>query len=67
MMAKANMEISYWGDALLIAAHELNRVSSKLVEATPHELWFGRRPELSNLKPWGCVAYVHIANHKFDK
>ena len=64
-MAKANMEISYWGDALLITSYVLNRVPSKLVETTPYELWFSRRPEFSHLKPWGYAAYVHTPNHKF--
>ena len=27
------------------------------VETTPYELWFGKRPNLSFLKIWGCDAY----------
>ena len=36
----------------------LNRAPSKYVETTPYELWFGKKPKLSFLKVWGCVAYV---------
>ena len=36
----------------------LNRASSKSVETTPYELWFGKKPKLLFLKVWGCDAYV---------
>ena len=36
----------------------LNRAPSKSVEATPYELWFGKKPKLSFLKVWGCNTYV---------
>ena len=36
----------------------LNRALSKSVEATPYELWFGKKPKLSFLKVWGCDACV---------
>ena len=51
MMARANLPISYWGDALLTAAYILNRVPSKSVSSTPYELWTGKKPDLNNLRP----------------
>ena len=36
----------------------LNRATSKSIEATPYELWFGKKPKLSFLKVWDCDAYV---------
>uniref|UniRef100_A0A2N9HS45 Integrase catalytic domain-containing protein n=1 Tax=Fagus sylvatica TaxID=28930 RepID=A0A2N9HS45_FAGSY len=53
MMAQANLPISFWGDALMAAAYILNRVPSKSVPSTPYELWSGKKPDLSNLRPWG--------------
>lgn len=44
-MAKANLPITYWGDALLIAAFVLNRVPSKLITTTQYELWTNRKPD----------------------
>ena len=66
-MAQANIPISYWGDAFLTATYVLNRVPSKSVTSTPYELWTGRKPNLSNLKPWGCATYVHDSSHKYRK
>ena len=61
------MSISYLGDVLLTAAYVFNRVPSKSVTSTPFELWTGCKPDLSNLKPWGCTAYVHDSSHKYGK
>jgi len=67
MMAQANLDMSYWGDALLTAAYVLNRMPSKSVSSTPYELWTQRKPNLSNLRPWGCAAYVHNTKSEFGK
>ncbi|KAK8984925.1 hypothetical protein V6N11_064471 [Hibiscus sabdariffa] len=39
-------------------AFTLNRVPSKSVQKTPHEMWNGKRPNMSFMKIWGCKAYV---------
>uniref|UniRef100_A0A2N9FVA6 Integrase catalytic domain-containing protein n=1 Tax=Fagus sylvatica TaxID=28930 RepID=A0A2N9FVA6_FAGSY len=67
MMAQANLLISFWGDALMAVAYILNRVPSKSVPSTPYELWSGKKPDLSNLRPWGCAGYIHNATHKHGK
>ena len=58
MMSHTDFPISFWGYALEIAAYVLNRVPSKSVETTPHEIWYGNKPKLSHLKILGCGAYV---------
>ena len=63
MMAQANLPISFWGDALLTVAYVLNRVHSKSVPSTPYELWNSNKPDLGNLHPWGCAAYIHNNTH----
>ena len=39
----------------------------KSVTSTPYKLWTGRKPDLSNLKPWDCATYVHNSSHKYGK
>jgi hypothetical protein len=51
----------------MATAYILNRVPSKSVPSTPYELWSGKKPDLSNLRPWGCAGYVHNATHKHGK
>ncbi len=57
-MGPADLPLSFWGYALETAAFTLNKVPSKSVERTPHEMWTGKSPRLSFLKIWGCEAYV---------
>ena len=58
MMSQSDLPLSFWGYALEIAAHTLNRVPSKYVVKTPYEMWNGKSPKLSFLKIWGCDAFV---------
>ncbi|KAK8553907.1 hypothetical protein V6N12_030886 [Hibiscus sabdariffa] len=58
MMSHTDLPTSFWGYALETAAYTLNRVPSKSVQKTPHEMWTGRRPNMSFMKNWGCKAYV---------
>ena len=58
MMSFTDLPLSFWGYALETAAFTLNSAPSKSVETTPYELWFGKKPNLSFLKIWGCEAYV---------
>ena len=58
MTSLTDSPLSFWGYALEIATFTLNKASSKSVETTPYELWFGKKPNLSFLKVWGCDAYV---------
>ncbi|GJU63131.1 retrotransposon protein, putative, ty1-copia subclass [Tanacetum coccineum] len=44
--------------ALDSATRILNMVPTKKVDKTPYELWYGKVPNLSYLKVWGCEALV---------
>ncbi|KAK8495060.1 hypothetical protein V6N12_055207 [Hibiscus sabdariffa] len=58
MMSHTDLPTSFWGYALETAAFTLNRVPSKSVQKAPHEMWTGKRPNMSFMKVWGCKAYV---------
>ncbi|KAL1209598.1 Retrovirus-related Pol polyprotein from transposon TNT 1-94 [Cardamine amara subsp. amara] len=66
-MAQANLPVSYCGDALLTAAYVLNLVPTKSVTSTPYELWTGRKPVLTHLRPWGSAAFVRDISHPHGK
>ena len=46
MMSLTDLPLSFWGYELEKAAFTLNRATSKYVETTPYELWFGKKPKL---------------------
>ncbi|KAK8708614.1 hypothetical protein V6N13_059652 [Hibiscus sabdariffa] len=58
MMSHTVLPTSFWGHALETIAFTRNRVPSKSVQKTPHEMWTGKRPSMSFMKVWGCKAYV---------
>ena len=58
MLSQTDLPLSFWGYCLETAAFTLNRVPSKSVDTTPHEMWSVNKPSLSFLKIWGCEAFV---------
>ena len=58
MMSLTDLPLSFWGYALETSTFTLNRATSKSVETTPYELWFGKKHKLLFLKVWGCDVYV---------
>jgi hypothetical protein len=62
MLDNARLSKIWWG--LLTACHVLNRVHMKNKDKTPYEAWIGRRPSLSYLGTWGCLAKVNALINK---
>ncbi|GJR59854.1 retrotransposon protein, putative, ty1-copia subclass [Tanacetum coccineum] len=58
MMNLTTLSLSFWDYALESATRILNMVPTKKVDKTPYELWYGKVPNLSYLKVWGCEALV---------
>ncbi|GKC98043.1 retrotransposon protein, putative, ty1-copia subclass, partial [Tanacetum coccineum] len=58
MMNLITLPLSFWDYALEFAARILHMVSTKKVDKTPYELWYGKVPNLSYLKVWSCEALV---------
>ncbi|GKC31336.1 retrotransposon protein, putative, ty1-copia subclass [Tanacetum coccineum] len=58
MMSLTTMSLSFWNYALETATRILNMVPTKKVDKTSYELWYGKIPNLSYLKVWGCEALV---------
>jgi transposase InsO family protein len=71
-LAESGLPPSFWGEALVSFVHVWNRMPSSSTtmrdaEATPYELWYGRKPDLAHLRVWGCQAYVHVQRDKRSK
>ncbi len=51
----------YWAEAVATAVYFMNRTPTAAVHGmTPEEKYSGRKPDLSHLKVFGCIAYVHV-------
>ncbi|KAJ8872178.1 hypothetical protein PR048_025780 [Dryococelus australis] len=58
LLFDSGLDKQMWGEALHTSTYLLNRSPSVTVDLTPAELWFGKKPDHSNLKLFGCVAYA---------
>ncbi|GKG05037.1 retrotransposon protein, putative, ty1-copia subclass [Tanacetum coccineum] len=58
MMNLTTLSLSFWDYALDSATCIINMVPTKKVDKTPYKLWYGKVPNLSYLKVWGCDALV---------
>ena len=52
---------TFWVDAVNIAAYLINRGPSFPLDCKTLEVWSGKKVNLSFLKVFGCLSYVHIA------
>ena len=61
MMLHAKLLLRFWAEAVNTVVYLRNRSpSSYLSGHTPFEFWYGHKPDVSNLRVFGCVCYVHI-------
>ena len=72
MIYHARLPNAYWAEALATAAYLKNRSTTSALKGhtTPYEQWYGRKPDLSHLRVFGCLTYAHIPDserRKLDK
>jgi len=55
------LPVHFWGEAVAAAVYLLNLSPTKAVlNQTPYEAWTGRKPRVSHLKVFGCIAYALV-------
>ena len=72
MLYQSGLHVSFWAEAVSTAVYLRNRSpTSYLRDVTPYERWNKRKPNVKNLKVFGCNAFVHVPhdkrNGKLDK
>lgn len=70
MIFDAGLERTFWAEAVSTAAFLANRSPNRGlgdINLTPEEIWSGKKPDLSNLKLFGCRAMAHIPKQKRKK
>ncbi|GJV10923.1 ribonuclease H-like domain, reverse transcriptase, RNA-dependent DNA polymerase [Tanacetum coccineum] len=68
MMKATNMPQNFWAEAVRHAIHILNSVPTKALEdITPYEAIKKRKPNLENLRIFGCIAYAKVPSQHLTK
>ena len=61
MLLNAKAPEFLWSEAVGTAVYILNRLLSKRSpDKTPYERIYGKKPTLSHVRTFGCIAYVHV-------
>ncbi|GKA23814.1 zinc finger, CCHC-type containing protein [Tanacetum coccineum] len=61
MMKAMKLPLTFWAEAVRHAIYILNRVPTRALEnKTPYEALYNRKPNLENLRIFGCTAYAKI-------
>ena len=72
MLSHSNLSNRFWAEAGATAVYVRNRAATSANEEviTPYYKWYGRKPNISHLKVFGCAAYSHVPSterRKLDK
>ena len=58
MIYSSNLPNILWAEAISTAAYTMNRVTNREeTSVTPHEMWFGKKPDISHMRVFGCRSY----------
>jgi hypothetical protein len=60
MLDACSFSKAWWGETVLNSCHVLNRITMGREEKNPYENWVERKPSLSYLRTWGCMAKAKV-------
>jgi hypothetical protein len=67
MILHVGLSKAFWAEAVCNAAYVRNRVITTATAVTPYERWYGKKPDVSNLRVFGCTAYAHVPDASRQK
>lgn len=68
MLSDARLGKEFWAEAVNTAVYLINRSpASGVNKKTPEELWTHKKPDLQNLRIFGCKAMVHVPKERRQK
>lgn len=69
MLHFKNVPKTFWAEALNVAVYIRNRVTCKALPShlTPFEIWYGSKPDLSNLRVFGSRCWYKVVDHRLKK
>jgi transposase InsO family protein len=68
MLNEKNFPNYFWAEAVATAIYIMNRTPTTTLHGmTPEEKFTGKKPDVSHLRVFGCIAYVHVPDEKRSK
>ena len=67
MISNAGLTLDFWAEAIATACYIVNRAPCAPLDfKTPEEIWSGNPADYSNLRIFGCPAYMHVNEGKLE-
>ncbi|XP_074356351.1 putative mitochondrial protein AtMg00710 [Apium graveolens] len=68
MLHEKNLPKKLWAEAANTSVYLLNRLpTSVLQKKTPYEAWYGFKPDMHDIKIFGCLCFSYVPQEKRDK
>ncbi len=68
MLNEKNLPNYFWAEAIANIVYIMNRTPTSAIHGmTPEEKFTGKKPDVSHLKVFGCITYVHVPDEKRSK
>jgi len=68
MLNEKNLPNYFWAEAIATVIYIMNRAPTVAIHGmTPEEKFTGNKPDVSHLKVFCCIAYVHVHDEKRSK
>jgi hypothetical protein len=65
MLNEKNLPNYFWVKAIATIVYIMNRTPIATIHGmTPEEKFIGKRPDVSHLRVFGCIAYVHVPHER---
>jgi transposase InsO family protein len=68
MLNEKNLPNYFWAEAIATVVYIMNRTPTSTVhDMTPKEKFIGKKPDVSHLRVFSCITYVHVLDEKRSK
>jgi len=68
MLNEKNLPSYFWAEAVTTIFYIMNQTPTTVVHGmTPEKEFTGKKPDVSHLRIFGCISYVHVPNEKRSK
>ena len=68
LLSEAKLPNSFWGEALLTAAHVINLSPVVALQSdVPNSVWYGKDVSYDHLRVFGCKDFVHVSKDERSK
>ena len=67
LLNESSLPKRFWAEGTNTAIYLINRSPSSAINfKTPMHIWTGSKPNLNRLRPFGCIAYIHVNQGKLS-